>query len=111
MKFPVLWLSFVRVWVGTGKVICLAWDLVSRSLVCKRCRKEKSLRSGNIRSKLTEFVVSLDRIVTVTPTLSLRRTLGNLKEHLKSERSTSLSTVLKNFNVSCTWGVFFYSFA
>ena len=81
------------------------------ALVCKRCRKEKSLRSGNIRSKLTEFVVSLDRIVTVTPTLSLRRTLGNLKEHLKSERSTSLRTVLKNFNMSCTWGVFFYSFA
>jgi len=31
MKFPVLWLSFVRVRAGTGKVICLAWDLVSRS--------------------------------------------------------------------------------
>jgi len=31
MKFPVLWLSFVSVWAGTGKVICLAWDLVSRS--------------------------------------------------------------------------------
>jgi len=31
MKFPVLWLSFVSVWAGTEKVICLAWDLVSRS--------------------------------------------------------------------------------
>ena len=33
MKFPVLWLSFVSLWVwaGTEKVICLAWDLVSRS--------------------------------------------------------------------------------
>ena len=31
MKFPALWLSFVNVWAGTGKVICLAWDLVSRS--------------------------------------------------------------------------------
>ena len=31
MKFLVLWLSFVPVWPGTGKVICLTWDLVSRS--------------------------------------------------------------------------------
>ena len=31
MKFPVLWPSFVSVWAGTGKVICLGWDLVSRS--------------------------------------------------------------------------------
>ena len=35
MKFPVLWLSFVSlwVWVGTEKGICLAWDLVSRSRI------------------------------------------------------------------------------
>ena len=32
MKFPVLWFSFVSLWVlaGTEKGICLAWDLVSR---------------------------------------------------------------------------------
>ena len=35
MKFPVLWLSFVSLWVwmGTEKGICLAWDLVSRSCI------------------------------------------------------------------------------
>ena len=33
MKFPVLWLSFVSVWAGTEKVICLAWDFMSRSHV------------------------------------------------------------------------------
>ena len=31
MKFPVLWLSFVSALTGTGKVTCLAWDLVSPS--------------------------------------------------------------------------------
>ena len=31
MKVPVLWLSFVSVWAGTGKVICLAWDLVTHT--------------------------------------------------------------------------------
>ena len=33
MKFPVLWLSFVSVWVGTGKVICLAGSKSVRSKV------------------------------------------------------------------------------
>ena len=33
MKFPVLWLSFVNVWEGIGKVIYLAWDLGSRSYI------------------------------------------------------------------------------
>ena len=51
MKFPVLWLSFVSVRAGTGKVICFAWDLVSRShitlhfgakyLVVKKQKKKK----------------------------------------------------------------------
>ena len=36
MKFPVLWLSFVSVWAGTEKVICLAWDFMSRSHVTLR---------------------------------------------------------------------------
>ena len=35
MKFPVLWLAFVSlwVWVGTEKGVRLTWDLVSRSRI------------------------------------------------------------------------------
>ena len=32
MKFPVLWLSFVSVyvWAGIGKVICIAWHFYAK---------------------------------------------------------------------------------
>ena len=47
MKVPVLWLSFVSVWAGTGKVICLAWDLVTHSHItlhiCAKVVKNKKI--------------------------------------------------------------------
>ena len=65
MKIPVLGLSFVSVWAGTGKVICLAWDLVSRSYItlhiCAKVvkkKKKRSLESGLIHLLSLQLVTN-----------------------------------------------------
>ena len=56
MKFPVLWLSFVSVWAGTGKVICLAWDVMPRSHITLHfCAKV--VKKRNIRKKLVIIII------------------------------------------------------
>ena len=54
MKFPVLWLSFVSVWVGTGKVICLAGSKSVRSkvvLIETKSQFDRGQESARSKSK------------------------------------------------------------
>ena len=59
MKFRVLWLSFVSLWVwaGTEKVICLAWDLVSRSHITLDfgAKAAKTKQNKTKQNKLAEI--------------------------------------------------------
>ena len=55
MKFPVLWFSFVSLWVlaGTEKGICLAWDLVSRPRITLHFGAKAAKTSKNmLRSQI-----------------------------------------------------------
>ena len=81
MKFPVLWLSFVSVWSGTGKVICLAWDLVSRSPI-----------TLNFCAKVVEKIY----IYTVYSYRSETRLLDRILYHWVLRHSGSL-VIKKNF--------------
>ena len=66
MKFPVLWLSFVSlwVWVGTEKGICLAWDLVSRSRITlhfgAKAVKTKTKTNGEKENRGPDGDVSIE---------------------------------------------------
>ena len=57
MKFPVLWLSFVSVWAGTGKVICLAWDVVPRSHIILHFCVKVVEKKRNIRKDLVIIII------------------------------------------------------
>ena len=55
MKFPVLWLSFVSLWVwaGSEKGICLAWDLVSHSRITLYFGAKKLLKQNILEKTST----------------------------------------------------------
>ena len=79
MKFPVLWLSFVSVWAGTGKVICLAWDLVSRSHITLHFGAKIVKNNKTKNNKETEDV---NYVSGISPVLKIR-----------SEAATEHSTI------------------
>jgi len=59
MKFPVLWLSFVSVWAGTEKVICVACPVrISPCTSVQKLQKQKQKKDQLFRSDVPKITAS-----------------------------------------------------